>query len=112
MIFSAQAPYTSFAVAAVMAGAGGAFLIDTSPDTASAPVERIVMRGGGSISRSHSHHPKNLREFHQQADLVIEGVVVDVRYVLSEPTGIEDDRIPYTFVTYRVDESFKGEHPG
>ena len=112
MIFSAQTPYTSFAVAAVMAAAGGVFLIDTTPDADSAPVERIFQRGGGSISSSHSHHPKNLREFHQQADIVIEGVIVDIRYVLSEPTGMEDNGIPYTFVTYRVDESFKGEHPG
>jgi len=112
MIFSAQTPYTSLAVAAVMAAAGGIFLIDTTPDEGSAPVERTSQRGGGGISSSHSHHAKSLRELHKEADIAIEGIVVDIRYAVCEPTGQEGDRIPYTFVTYRVDESFKGMHPG
>lgn len=112
MIFSAQTPYTALAVAAVMAGAGAILMIDTSPDAGSAPVEENFHRGGGAVASSHSHNAKSLRELHQGADIAIEGVVVDIRYAVSEPTGMEDDLIPHTFVTYRVDESFKGVHPG
>ncbi len=46
------------------------------------------------------------------SDLVFRGVVLDIEYALSEPGGPEQARIPYTFVTYRVDDVLQGEQPG
>jgi hypothetical protein len=47
-----------------------------------------------------------------QADLVFRGVVQGIQYRLSQPDGPEGTRVPYTFVTYRVDEVLRGENPG
>jgi hypothetical protein len=43
-----------------------------------------------------------------QSELAFLGRVERIEYALSEPAGPELVRIPYTFVTYRVDEVFVG----
>jgi hypothetical protein len=55
---------------------------------------------------------RTLRSLAEEADLVFRGVVLDIQYALSEPTGPESVRIPHTFVTYRVDDVLLGPHPG
>lgn len=42
------------------------------------------------------------------SDLVFEGQVNRIEYALSDPSGAEKTRTPYTFVTYRVDRVFFG----
>ncbi len=42
------------------------------------------------------------------SDLVFEGKVVNIEYALSDPSGAEGSRTPYTFVTYSVDQVFFG----
>ena len=44
-----------------------------------------------------------------RADLVFQGVVEDIQFILSEPTGAEQRRVPFTFVTYRVDTTMRGQ---
>lgn len=46
------------------------------------------------------------------SDLVFRGVVEGIEYRLSEPGGQENRRIPFTFVTYRVEEVLRGQAPG
>lgn len=46
------------------------------------------------------------------SDLVFRGVVEGIEYRLSEPGGQEHRRIPFTFVTYRVEEVLRGQAPG
>jgi len=54
----------------------------------------------------------SLKSMMSQADLVFTGQVEDITYALSDPSGPEGIRVPYTFVTYRVDKVFMGEAPG
>ena len=53
-----------------------------------------------------------LAELVADSDLVFRGTVQDIEYVLSEPGGPEQTRVPYTFITYRVDDVLHGEQPG
>lgn len=43
-----------------------------------------------------------------RAQLVFEGEVIDVKYRLSTPTTGNRAAIPHTFVTYRIDHTYKG----
>jgi hypothetical protein len=47
-----------------------------------------------------------------QAELVFHGVVDNIAYVLSEPAGPEQVRVPFTLVTYRIARVFHGQAPG
>jgi hypothetical protein len=44
-----------------------------------------------------------------QSDLVFQGVVTGIEYRMSNPGGPEGTNVPYTYVTYRVDNVFRGE---
>lgn len=62
-----------------------------------------------------AHSPpsaRSLKEMMAQADLVFPGVVDNIEYVLSEPAGPEQVRVPYMLVTYRVARVFAGQAPG
>ena len=50
----------------------------------------------------------DLKHLVRESDLVFHGVVRDIHYKLSEPTGSEQIRVPYTFVTYQVEDVFHG----
>jgi hypothetical protein len=54
----------------------------------------------------------SLKEMMTQAELVFHGVVENIEYVLSEPTGPGQVRVPYTFVTYGLRQVFVGQAPG
>ncbi len=56
--------------------------------------------------------PPQLHTMVQAADLVFRGEVEEIEYAFSEPAGPEQVRIPYTFVTYRVDEVYVGRADG
>jgi len=47
-----------------------------------------------------------------QSDLVFHGVVERIEYRMSNPGGQEGTRVPYTFVTYRVNDVIRGETEG
>lgn len=49
-----------------------------------------------------------LKSYADGADFVFRGVVENVRYKLSNPSGPEGVQLPYTFVTFRVDSVMKG----
>lgn len=53
-----------------------------------------------------------LAQMTAEADLVFRGVAEQVQYVLSAPGGPEATRVPYTFVTYRINETLRGQAPG
>lgn len=53
-----------------------------------------------------------LKQMVVDSDLVFRGVVEGIQYALSEPAGQEHRRVPYTFVTYRVEEVLRGQAPG
>ncbi len=44
-----------------------------------------------------------------QSDLVFQGVVQGMEYRMSNPGGPEGTSVPYTYVTYRVDNVIRGE---
>ena len=54
----------------------------------------------------------SLREMVSQSDVVFRGTVEDIRYRLSEPARPGQAKIPYTYVTYSVDEVMHGEING
>jgi hypothetical protein len=53
-----------------------------------------------------------LKDMTAQSDLVFRGQVEAMEYVMSEAGGPEGTSVPYTFVTYRVDEVLRGDNPG
>jgi hypothetical protein len=59
-----------------------------------------------------SQNLSSLKNMIDQASLVFAGQVESIAYALSEPSGPEKIRVPYTFVTYRVDKVFSGATPG
>lgn len=62
-----------------------------------------------------AHEPagiRSLKTMMAQAELVFHGVVENIEYVLSEPAGPEQVRVPYTLVTYRIAQVFHGQAPG
>ena len=72
-----------------------------------------IMVGWTTGGLAHSEpSARSLKEMLAQADLVFHGVVDTIEYVLSEPAGPEQVRIPYTLVTYRVARVFFGQAPG
>lgn len=48
----------------------------------------------------------------QDSDLVFHGVVTEIQYKLCEPTGPEQAQVPYTFITYAVQEVLQGSPAG
>jgi hypothetical protein len=54
----------------------------------------------------------SLKGMMTQADLVFRGTVEQIEYRLSEPTGPTQVRLPYTYVTYRIDQVVHGKAPG
>lgn len=56
--------------------------------------------------------PLTLPEMLAQSDLAFLGRVERIEYAFSEPASPELVRIPYTFVTYRVEEVFVGAAQG
>lgn len=57
-------------------------------------------------------HELDLGNLKSQADLVIEGQIVDIRYAKSQDAGLGRPSLPYTFVSYRVDSVLKGRTTG
>ena len=47
----------------------------------------------------------------EQAHFIFQGVVTKVGYRLSDPSPAGVPQLPYTFVTYRVEDRLKGETP-
>jgi len=68
--------------------------------------------GFGAAADCCSADAPHIRHMVQDADLVFAGEVIDIQYALSLPSGPDGKRIPYTFVTYRVDEVLRGQDPG
>lgn len=72
-----------------------------------------IIAAWATVAMAHSEpNARSLKEMLAQADLVFHGVVDNIEYVLSEPAGAEQVRIPYTLVTYRVARVFLGHAPG
>jgi len=70
------------------------------------------LSGLGAAADCCSAADRHIRHLVQDADLVFVGEVANIEYGLSLPTGQEGSRVPYTFVTYRVDEVIRGQDPG
>ena len=68
--------------------------------------------GGSGVAGNSHGASRDLREMVSQAELVFRGTVEDIQYELSEPGGPEGRRVPYTFVTYFVDEVVHGQVDG
>lgn len=68
--------------------------------------------GSGVIVGSPAVSHRDLRALLGVADLVFEGVAVDVQTQLSEPAKEGQRPIPYTLVTYRVEHLLAGPDPG
>jgi len=64
------------------------------------------------MSHARRGESRNLCDLIQQADLVFRGVVQTIEYKLSDPAGLEQTRVPYTFVTFRVLDVVHGQAPG
>lgn len=52
--------------------------------------------------------PVSPRELVEDAQLILQGVVTDVAYKNSEATTPGEARIPHTFVTFAIEQTFKG----
>ncbi|MBV6466705.1 MAG: hypothetical protein DCC43_15570 [Candidatus Brocadia sp.] len=50
-----------------------------------------------------------LKKMIKSADFIFVGVVEKIEYVMSTPANIGQGRVPYTFVTYNVEEVLKGD---
>jgi hypothetical protein len=48
----------------------------------------------------------------RQAEFIFQGVVTDVTYARSQPTDLDGDRLPHTFVTFQIERIFKGRAVG
>jgi len=48
----------------------------------------------------------------RQAEFIFQGVVTDVTYARSQPTELDGDRLPHTFVTFQIERIFKGRAVG
>ncbi len=55
---------------------------------------------------------KSIQNLVEQADMVFQSVVQDITYKLSDPTGPEGVQVPYTFVTFSVEDMIYGSHDG
>ena len=64
-----------------------------------------------SLATSSGGSPK-LASYVSEADFIFRGVVDDVQYALSEPTGPEGTRLPFTYVTFKVNTALKGAPAG
>lgn len=51
---------------------------------------------------------QNFRQMVQDAELIFEGVVTKVAYKNAHPYGSDGPAIPHTFVTFQIDQAFKG----
>ena len=69
-----------------------------------------IALGGGTAEVSSGQ--RSLKEMLARSELAFIGRVEKIEYLLSEPTGPEDVRVPHTFVTYRVERMFLGQAPG
>jgi len=64
-----------------------------------------------SFATSSGGSPK-LATYVSEADFIFRGVVEDVRYELSQPTGPDAAQLPFTFVTFKVSSTMKGAPAG
>jgi len=55
-----------------------------------------------------SMEKKNFRQMVQEAELIFDGVVTKVAYKNSAPSVAAPNGIPHTFVTFHIDQPFKG----
>lgn len=84
--------------------------------------DRIVARDGLSVTSSSEEIRAdmvqakraslvgryNISDLVDQSDMVFHGTVTDIQYKLSEPAGPENVRVPYTFVTFWLDNLIHG----
>lgn len=86
------------------------FVEGVTPSSAnlSAPEPAAVV-GNSLVNRRAT---RDIREMVSEAEVVFRGTVEDIQYELSEPGGPEGGRVPYTFVTYWVDEVIHGQLDG
>lgn len=56
--------------------------------------------------------PGLLKSATEKSELAFHGEVTHIDYALSEPTGAEGNRVPFTFVTYEVKEVLRGSFEG
>ena len=75
-------------------------------------VAGVFLASAASFSAMALDGPTSLETLVDEADLVFHGVVEQIEYRLSNPGGPERRRIPYTFVTYRVNQVLHGEADG
>ncbi len=57
-------------------------------------------------------HDLEARHLIKQAELIFQGVVSDVHYKLSDVISDENIQLPHTFVTFKIEEIFKGTTAG
>ena len=48
----------------------------------------------------------------REAEFIFQGVVTGVTYARSQPTDLDGDRLPHSFVTFQIDRIFKGRAAG
>jgi hypothetical protein len=56
--------------------------------------------------------PVSPRELVEDAQLILQGVVTNVEYKNSEATSSGQGRLPHTFVTFAIEQTFKGSAAG
>jgi hypothetical protein len=52
------------------------------------------------------------RHLLKEAELIFQGVVTNIEYGVSSKRSEEDELLPHTFVTFKIEEIFKGETKG
>lgn len=65
----------------------------------------------GSLAYSTELVTVSARQLVEQADLIFEGVVVNVAYRSSDVIDKGDTPVPHTFVTFRIENVYKGASP-
>lgn len=55
---------------------------------------------------------KNLKKFVAESELVFKGVIRNIQYKLSDPADDGKTKVPYTYITYDVQELIRGQFEG
>jgi hypothetical protein len=66
----------------------------------------------GITNIGYSHSPFPVRDGHlvKNADFIFEGIVQDIKSVVSKKVDEEDLQVPFTFVTYEIIQILKGKY--
>lgn len=84
-----------------------AIVMGAGPDGKPMPIRITSAVPLGNAPAEH-----RLQNLAAQADLVFRGTVVNIEYKLSEPEGPDGAQVPYTFVTYAVQDVLLGAVEG